>query len=173
MSSVRPRVKLFFRLNVKDIKGGFMVSNILVPTDGSKTAQKAVRFAVDLAKQLNASIVVLSVIDDRSLIAQTVPAVDAQMHVIEPIEGYLREAAKGYAGEIEKLCDKSGIQSKTVITTGHPVEEIVKEARKSKVNLIVMGSHGRSALAAAVLGSITYGVIHHETKVPVLIVRRG
>jgi nucleotide-binding universal stress UspA family protein len=48
----------------------------------------------------------------------------------------------------------------------------VKEAKNSKVNLIVIGSHGRSALAAAVLGSVTHGVIHKETKVPVLIVRR-
>lgn len=149
-----------------------MVSTILVPTDGSTTAQKAVMFAVDLAKQLNASIVVLSIIDNRSLIAQTVPAVDTQMHVIEPIEDYLREAAKEYVGEIKVLCDESDVQSRTVITTGHPVEEIVKEARKSKVSLIIMGSHGRSALAAAVLGSVTYGVIHHETEVPVLIVRR-
>lgn len=40
-------------------------------------------------------------------------------------------------------------------------------------NLIVMGSHGRNALTAAILGSVAYGVIHNETKVPVLIVRRG
>ena len=71
-----------------------MVSKILVPTDGSKTAQKAAKYAVDLAKQLNASVIVLSVIDNRSFIAQTVPAVDTAMHVIEPIEDYLREAAK-------------------------------------------------------------------------------
>lgn len=150
-----------------------MVSKILVPTDGSKTAQKAVGHAVDLAKQLNASVVILSVIDNRSLIAQTIPAVDTPTHVIEPIEDYLREAAKGYAGEIKKLCDENGVESETVITTGHPVENIVKVAQKSKVDLIVMGSHGRSALAAAVLGSVTYGVIHSDTKVPVLIVRKG
>ena len=148
-----------------------MVSKILVPTDGSKTARKAVRYAVDLAKQLNASVIALSVIDNRSFIAQTVPDVDTPTHVIEPIEDYLRETAKGYAGEIQKLCDESGVRSETVITTGHPVEAIVKEAKKSKVDLIVIGSHGRSALAAAVLGSVAYGVIHNEAKVPVLIVR--
>ncbi len=149
-----------------------MVSKILVPTDGSKTAGKAVGYAVDLAKQLNASVIILSVIDNRSFIAQTVPAVDTPMHVIEPIQDYLREAAKEYAGEIERLCDESGVQSETVITTGHPVEAIVKEAKKLKVDLIVMGSHGRSAFEASVLGSVAYGVIHNETKVPVLIVRR-
>jgi len=148
-----------------------MISKILVPTDGSKTARKAVRYAVDLAKQLNASVIVLCVVDNRSFIAQIVPAVDSPTHVIEPIEDYLREAAKKYAEEIEKLCDESGVKSETVITTGHPVEDIVKVAKKSKVDLIVMGSHGRSAFAASVLGSVAYGVIHNEAKVPVLIVR--
>lgn len=149
-----------------------MISKILVPTDGSKTAQKAAMYAVDLAKQLNASVIVLSIIDKRSFMGQTVPARETSRHVIEPIEDYLREAAEGYAGEIRKLCDKNGVQSKTVITAGHPVEEIAKEAEKAKVNLIIMGSHGKSALASAVLGSVTYGVIHKDTKIPVLIVRK-
>jgi nucleotide-binding universal stress UspA family protein len=145
-----------------------MVSKILVPTDGSETARKAALYAVDLARQLNASVIILSVID---LIAKIVSAADTPMLVVQSVEDYLREAAKKYAGEIEKLCDESGVQSETVITTGRPVDDIVREAKKSKVDLIVMGSHGRSALAAAVLGSVAYGVIHTEAKIPVLIVR--
>ena len=97
-----------------------MVSKILVPTDGSKTAQKAIKYAVDLAKQLNASVVVLSVIDNRSLIAQTIPAFDTPVNVTESVDDYLREAAREYAAEIEKLCDKSGVRSETVISKGAP-----------------------------------------------------
>jgi nucleotide-binding universal stress UspA family protein len=149
-----------------------MISKILVPTDGSKAAQKAARYAVDLAKQLKASVIVLSVIDKRSFISQTVPAAETARHVIEPIEDYLRRVAEGYTGEIKKLCEKNGVQSKTVTTTGHPVEEIVKEAKRSKADLIVMGSHGRSALAAAVLGSVAFGVIHNDTKIPALVIKR-
>jgi nucleotide-binding universal stress UspA family protein len=154
------------------IRGGDMISKILVPSDGSKTAQRAAGYAIDLAKQLKASIIILSVIDKRSFTAQTVPASETARHTIEPIEDYLREAAEGYAGEIKKLCDKSGVASKVSIKMGHPVEEIVKEAKRSKVNLIVMGSHGRSALSATVLGSVSYGVIHNDASVPILIVRR-
>jgi nucleotide-binding universal stress UspA family protein len=154
------------------IRGGYMISKILVPSDGSKTAQRAAEYAVDLAKQLNASIIILSVIDKRSFTAQTVPASETPRHTIEPIEDYLREAAEGYAGEIKKLCDKSGVASKVSIKMGHPVEEIVKEAKRSKANFIVMGSHGRSALSATVLGSVSYGVIHNDASVPILIVRR-
>ena len=148
-----------------------MISKILVPSDGSKSAQRAAGYAVDLAKQLKASIIALSVIDMRSLIAQTVPALETARHTIEPIEDYLREAAEGYAGEIKKLCDKSGVASKISIKMGHPVEEIVKEAKRSKANLIVMGSHGRSALSATVLGSVSYGVIHKDTSIPILIMK--
>ena len=54
---------------------------------------------------------------------------------------------------------------------GHPVEEIVKAAKRSKANLIVMGSQGRSALSATVLGSVSYGVIHNDKSIPILIVR--
>jgi nucleotide-binding universal stress UspA family protein len=149
-----------------------MISKILVLTDGSKTAQKAARYGVDLAKQLKGSVIVLSVIDQRSFIGHPAPASQTAMHIIEPIEDYLREAAEGYAGEIKELCVKNGVQSKAVITKGHPVEEIVKEAKKSKADLIVMGSHGRSALAAAVLGSVAYGVMHKDTKIPVLVVKK-
>jgi nucleotide-binding universal stress UspA family protein len=149
-----------------------MISKILVPTDGSKAAQKAARYTVNLAKQLKASVIVLSVIDYRAWISQTVLAEETAMQVIEPIEDYLRQAAEGYAGEIKKLCEKNGVRSKTVIITGHPVVEIVEQAKKLKAGLIVIGSHGRSALAAAVLGSVAYGVIHNDKKIPVLVVKQ-
>ena len=148
-----------------------MISKILVPSDGSKTAKKAAAYAVDLAKQLKASIIVLSVIDQRSLIAKTVSASETARHTAEPIEDYLKEAAEGYAGEVKKLCDKKGVASKISIKTGHPVEEIVKEAKRSKTDIIVMGSHGRSALSATVFGSVAYGVIHNDKSIHVLIVR--
>jgi len=143
-----------------------------VPTDGSKTAQKAAKYAIDLSRQLGASIIVVSVIDKRSLISQTVPAAATDMHVIESIEDYLMQTAKTYAGQITDQCDKKGIPFQVVIKTGHPVEEIVRSAEKLKADLIVMGSHGRSALGAAILGSVAYGVIHKDTKIPVLVVRR-
>jgi len=148
-----------------------MISKILVPTDGSKAAQKAALYAIGLATQLKASIIALSVIDSRSFTIQTLPASATLRHTIEPVEDYLQEAATGYVGEIKKLCDKSGIVSMISTRIGHPVEEIVKEAKKSKVNLIVMGSHGNSALSAIVLGSVSYGVIHNDKSIPILIVR--
>jgi nucleotide-binding universal stress UspA family protein len=149
-----------------------MISKILVPIDGSKAAQKAAKYAVDLAKQTNATLTLLSVIDKRFIIEQVVTASASPTHLKEIVEDYLKQSAQAATDAIVKLCKRNRIQYKAVIRKGHPVEEIANEAKKSKADLIVMGSHGKSALRAAILGSITYGVLHEETKIPVLIVRR-
>jgi nucleotide-binding universal stress UspA family protein len=148
-----------------------MISRILVPVDGSKTAKKAAVYAVGLARQLDASIIVMTVIESSKLTIETVPASKTLMHTIEPIDDYLKEIAEINMGEILKLCDKNNVVSEMFIKTGHPVKEILKMAGKSGADLIVMGSHGISALSAAVLGSVSYGVLHNGRNINVLIVR--
>lgn len=149
-----------------------MISKILVPTDGSETSQKAVNYAVGLAKQTSASIVLLSVIDQSAFMATAVPADAAPTHLIEPLEEYLKLAAEAYLQEAKELCRKSGVKAEKVITMGHPVEEIIREAEKVNADIIVIGSHGRSALASAILGSNTFGLIHKDTRFPVLVIKR-
>jgi len=148
-----------------------MISSILVPSDGSKASQKAAAYAVDLASQLGASVIALSVVDKRLFMGQTIPASKTPKHITEPVEDYLQSVAMAYLEEIKKMCDKSGVPYKTSVRVGYPVEEILKEARRTKADLIVMGSRGRSALSATVLGSVSYGIIHSDKSIPVLIVR--
>ena len=148
-----------------------MISRILVPVDGSETARRCVEYSIEFARQINAAITFLSVIDTSAFVTKTIPAVVTPTHLIEPLEDYMRQAAEAYIHEAETLCKEKGVKSETVIRTGHPVEGIIQEAKRSKVDLIVIGSHGRSALEAAVLGSVTFGVIHKDTRFPVLIVR--
>jgi nucleotide-binding universal stress UspA family protein len=150
-----------------------MIKKILVPTDGSKTARKALKYAVDLAKQAGSSIVVLSVIDKSPFYgAQTMPSVSSPTHLLENLEDYLRQTAVAYVAEAEELCRSKGVKSRKMVRAGHPVEEIIKAAEDSKVDLIVVGSHGKSAFGAALLGSVAIGLIHREAKYPVLVVRR-
>ena len=149
-----------------------MISKILVPTDGSKAAMKSVEYAAGFAKQTGASITLLSVIDKSSFVPQSIPSLSTSKKLIEPIEDYLRIASETFIEEAEKICLKNGVASKRVIRTGHPVDEIVKEAEKSKVDIIIIGSQGKSALKAAVMGSVAFGVISKGTKIPVLVVRK-
>jgi nucleotide-binding universal stress UspA family protein len=149
-----------------------MISKILVPTDGSETALRAVEYAVGLAKQTHASVILVSVIDKSALVAQAVPSETVPAHLLEPVDEYLTNAAKVYLEQARKLCKKDGIKASKIIRTGHPVEEIIDEAENSNADLIVIGSHGRSTIASAVLGSVTFGIIHKDTRFPVLVVRR-
>ncbi len=149
-----------------------MISRILVPTDGSKVARKAMKYAVELAKQTGASLTLLSVIDKRFVLSQLVSSAASPTHVPETIEDYLRQEVQSYAREVEQLCKRNHVKFSTVIQSGHPVEQIAKVAKKMKADLVVMGSHGTSALRAALLGSVPCGVAQKETKIPLLIVRR-
>jgi nucleotide-binding universal stress UspA family protein len=126
--------------------------------------------AIDLAKQLNATVIILSIVDRRALISIGETAVLEAVSEAE-VEAKLKNAAEEYIKEMAKLCHESGVQLKALIGRGHPVEEIIREAQQANADLIVMGSHGRSALAATVLGSVAYGVIHRDFKVPVMVVK--
>ena len=82
-----------------------------------------------------------------------------------------------YASEADKVlrpartfAEKRGWTVRTAQAAGHAAEEIAAHARKHKPQLIVMGAHGHSALAGAVLGSVTQGVLA-RCKLPVLLVR--
>lgn len=149
-----------------------MIAKILVPLDGSKVSHKAAKYAIELAKQTGASLTLLSVIDNRFVLNQTISSAASPTHLKESVEDYLRQSAESSAVEIAAICDRRHIRWKAIIRKGHPVEEIVKEARKSNADLIIMGSHGNSAQKAAVLGSVTSGVLHKSMKTPILVVRR-
>ena len=149
-----------------------MISKIIVPIDGSKVARKAAKYAVELAKQTGASLTLLSVIDKRFVVSQAVSAVASPTHLTESVEDYLKQEVKSNSEGVEQLCKRSHVKFSSIVKSGHPVEEIVKEATRIKADLVVMGSHGKSALRAAVLGSVTFGVAHKDTKIPLLIVRR-
>jgi nucleotide-binding universal stress UspA family protein len=149
-----------------------MIKKIVAATDGSPVSAKAVNYAAELAGQLGASLTILGVIDTTYLIAAGVSPSANFTEIRESTEDVLRLAIDAYLDEALAECSKQGLEISKVIRKGHPVEEIVKEAEAGQADLIVLGSHGRSALRAAVLGSTAYGVLHKDSRFPVLVVRR-
>lgn len=148
------------------------INKILVATDGSKVARKAVSYAVELARQLDASVILLEVIDLVNLVAAGANPAMMPSKIMMETKDLLNHAASTRLDQIMTDFKKRGLRIRKIVRSGSAVDEIVKEAKKSKADLIVLGSHGRSALKAAVLGSVAYGVIHRDTGVPVLIVRQ-
>ncbi len=149
-----------------------MISKILAATDGSEVAWKAVEYAVELAKQTGSTLILLTVVEESPFFSPSVPEVITPTHLRETIDDYLRQVAEAILAKAERLCQKSGVPSQRVVRSGHPVEEIVKGAEESKADLVILGSHGKGSLKAALLGSVAFGVIHKETKIPVLVVRK-
>lgn len=144
-----------------------MIKKILLPTDGSDRSIDAVRYAISMAKYTNASILVLSVVDERFKSIETAPDPVAFM------DSAFMEAAKTYVEVAENEIKKEGISVDKSVRIGIPAVEIVKEGEGSEIDLIIMGSHGRTGLQSALLGSVTMSVIHRNTSIPILIVREG
>jgi nucleotide-binding universal stress UspA family protein len=154
-------------------KGAPVLKKILAATDGSETARKAALYAYDLAGLTGGTVMLVSVIDRGAFVGRpAVPAEATPSHIVEPLEDYLRESAEADMREIEAHGNARGIATRTAIRYGHPVEEIIAEAKRTGADLIVMGSHGKSALSAALLGSVTFGVVHRSARTPVLIIPR-
>jgi nucleotide-binding universal stress UspA family protein len=147
------------------------IKNILVATDGSRGAGKAVKYAAGLARQLGAVVTVLQVVDVTALAAPGVNPLVSAAKIAMDVRDILARAADRNVATTAAQVRKQGPRARTSVRSGVPVEEIVSEAKRQKADLIVLGSQGRSAFKAAMLGSVAYGVIHRSSKIPVLVVR--
>ncbi len=148
-----------------------MIKRILVATDGSKSSVKALGTAIELAKGMAAKLMLMTVLDNRLFVGRTVSPDISPTGLAEPVDDYLMQVAGAYLADASNQCSRNGIEAEMTVRSGHPVDEILKEAKRSKADLLVMGSHGHSGIAA-VMGSVTYGVLHGDSTIPVLVVRK-
>lgn len=147
-----------------------MFKNILVPVDGSAPSSKAIRRAVQLAREQKARIIGFYVGPAWQLPMYTeyVPAA-----VITPREhaAAVRKAAARILGAVKKAAQAARVRCKCAYVMGtYPHEEIVKAARRYRCDVIVIASHGRRGISRVLLGSETSKVLAHA-KIPVLVVR--
>jgi nucleotide-binding universal stress UspA family protein len=150
-----------------------MFRRILVPIDGSSTSNRGLEEAIGLAKDQKARICLLHVIDE--LIVPTGP--DGMMYMppsyLDEYIRSLRSGGKKLLARAEAKVRKRGIAVETVLreTLGHPVADlIIKQAKRWRADVIVLGTHGRRGVSRLVMGSDAELVVR-ETPVPVLLVR--
>ena len=136
------------------------MNKILVATDGSESAAEAVEFGIELAAEHEAELILVHV----------VPALD-----IVPVSGFGIGGAFPHEPSLEDhalleraaaVAEAYGIFPTTVLLAGDTVDEIVAYADSHNVDLIVIGSRGHGAIANALLGSVSRGVLA-ESKRPV------
>lgn len=143
-----------------------MYKRILVPVDGSATSQAALRHAVALAREQQAALRLVYVLERIQAWAT-----EGQMD----LESMLRESGKAVLAEAEAAVREEGVAPETAMVDAGAqriARCIADEAVAWKADLIVMGTHGRRGIDHLILGSVAEGVVR-TARTPVLLVRGG
>lgn len=144
------------------------ISKILVPTDFSEPSEVALRYGKELAAGFNASLHVMHVVEDSALFAY------ASIEGSAPLGYNLLEdmttQARKRLDEVLSAAEREALKAELVVVNGSPFVEIVRYARDRQVDLIVMATHGRGAIAHMLMGSVAEKVVR-KAPCPVLTVR--
>ncbi|MBA4418969.1 MAG: hypothetical protein C0392_13840 [Syntrophus sp. (in: bacteria)] len=133
--------------------------NILVPTDFSEYSDKALKQALDIAKDYNSNIYLVHVISGH--VIQTVEEYSIDIDIVHQVEDQISaKAQENITKEIEKYSNKYiGMEIVPVIRHGVPYEEILHEAEERNADLIVIASIGRTGIKKYFLGSVAINVL--------------
>ncbi len=145
-----------------------LYKKILIATDGSEYIRKVVIHAIELAKLYGAELHAVYVIDIIDYGPKSYLSTDVST---KGLENFLRSEGEEATKYIEEQAGAEGLSVKKWVLKGHPAEEILKLADEQSVDLIVMGTLGRSGIEKFVLGSVADKVIRNSM-IPVLTVRR-
>lgn len=138
---------------------------ILIATDGSENAAKAVTHGIDIAKKTGAEVHVIYITStEHAVTTRTV------MGWTDSFEKYLEEIGKEALAYATEIGEKAGIKVEPVFRKGRPAEEILDYAEENNIDLIIMGTQGLTGIKKFLIGSVTEKVLRHS-KVPVMIVR--
>lgn len=147
-----------------------MYKKILVATDGSKLSQKAVNMALATAALSSSDLIAVKVIP-RVLQSYYEGGIPLREEENKRILATWKRDAEKKLDQIVTAGKLKGLVVKPVVVCSDSVaESLIKTAEKSKVDLIVMASHGRKGISRLILGSETNHVLTHS-KLPVLVVR--
>ena len=141
-----------------------LYKKILIPTDNSQVSIEAARHGLEIAKLMNSKVYVIYVVDIMPFVGLPTEGFWETMKEVLEEEG--KEAFK----KIEDMAKEIGIDITTEILEGSPAKEIVEYAEKKGVDLIVMGTSGKSGIDKLLLGSVAEKV-SKKAQCPVLLVK--
>jgi nucleotide-binding universal stress UspA family protein len=153
----------------------FSVKKILLPIDGSDLSFKAARYAIHLAKLENAELIALNVVEDvKQGGAIGLQAKYGNVSLVDAFRRARKESAQQWINQIEQEAKAEGVKMKGEIIDDEDktsVTGVITEyAENSKVDLIIIGSKGRSRLERILVGGVTNSVVNNS-RTSILIVR--
>lgn len=146
-----------------------------IAVDGSKYGREAVKYVIRHGDLFGASpqITLIHVVADfAGALMPDMAGIALPAYSEEDIRAMQKKAFESAVAPVRKLFQKAGLKPTEVCLAGNPGDEIVAYARKKKLDLLVMGSHGYGAFKAAVMGSVATRVAHNS-EVPLLLVRHA
>ena len=148
-----------------------MFKNILIPTDGSRSANKAVKKGFQLAKKLGAKVTGYYAIEAMPPHVYEEGYSIGGTITVKTLERLAWEIGQQHLDGMARLAAANGIVFSGVVGKAEtPYEGIIQAAKAHRCDAIVMASHGRRGLADLILGSVTHKVLTHS-KLPVLVFR--
>jgi len=148
-----------------------MFKHILLPTDGSKLSDQAVKRGIAFAKSIGAKVTGIHVVPEFKMMADDGFMAPMSSQLKQRFEDESRMRARKVLENIEQRAKDEGVQFEGVtVNSDFPYQQIIFTAEKRKCDLIMMASHGRRGLSSLLLGSETAKVLTHS-KIPVLVVR--
>jgi nucleotide-binding universal stress UspA family protein len=148
-----------------------MYKHILIAVDGSELSDRALVHGVSLAKEIRATVTVVTVTPLWSALEMAHKAVERNPDPAGEFEKMAEAAAKVILDAAAQKAKIAGVPCELVhVPDQHPAEGIIATAEKKGCDLIVMASHGRRTVGRLLLGSQANEVLAHS-KIPALIVR--
>ncbi|WP_227376291.1 universal stress protein [Haladaptatus halobius] len=144
-----------------------MFDRILIPTDGSDPAKPAVEMALNLAKVHNATLHILYIVDQPVSVSGMGEGFSGLDDLLDALEKRGQQATKA----IVEQARERDIETTAAVRRGNPHDDILTYAEEYDIDVIVMGTHGRTGVKRALLGSVTENVVRHS-EIPVLTVHR-
>ena len=141
-----------------------LYNKILVATDGSANTKRAIRYGIELARVANADVCAVYVLDTSVFASMPMDAAWTSMYELLRAEG--GEALK----YVKEKCAQSSVPFEGVVLDGHPAHEVVDYASENEIDLIVMGTLGKTGLDRILLGSVA-STVAHTSSIPVMIIR--
>ena len=130
------------------------METLLIASDGSEFSKNAIREAINLAKICSSKLIAVSVVKTNLEFESVLP------QVVEKDE---QEATK-HLEWVRNQAQKEGVECETIVSLGEePYQDIIDQASKNKVNMIIMGTHGRTGMKRLMMGSVTAKVIGHAS----------
>jgi len=140
------------------LKQRSLVKRILVPLDGSEVGEAALPYAVGLAKELGAELVLYQVLKHIVLVAAEGATMSSAMY--EEEEKHRRASTMAYLEGVGKGVREKGLSTSSALGSGAPADQIIDYAEANAIDLIAMSTHGRSGITRWVFGSVTDKVLH-------------